>query len=506
LRRAALAMRIRNAAIAATTVAALVAAVSASSAALQGAANAGVAVDPTGSHVDAVAPTGFAWRDGVRPGQVVTYVGKADDPGGWRIETIGPDGPVVSAEAPVRDALRGTLPLALLSLAAASLGLLFLRTNRSWALPATCLALVAASGPLFLADGELTRGVLALGAIVPAGWVAWHIRGRLVLAGVLVASSVILVGWWAISRDAGSPEAADLEQLRRAMAVAGTGLLLANRALQVDRRAWVGPVTWHRLATWVGIGMLGTGALAVAYLAMPAPLGVVVILLVALGLPALWRFGARRLESILMADLRELAAADAADEERARIARELHDVTLQGLSATIRRLELLPEARAEADSLRAIADELRAVTIELRPPMLDDLGLAATLDYLAEQASGSSLSVQTAIRDATGIDVPSRPPAAVELAIYRISQEAIANAIRHSGGSEVDLTARIAAGSVELEIADNGHGIGAGRERQAMAEGRLGVASMRRRARAIGADLTLETRPTGTTVRVTWQR
>jgi signal transduction histidine kinase len=208
---------------------------------------------------------------------------------------------------------------------------------------------------------------------------------------------------------------------------------------------------------------------------------------------------------MLMADLRELAAGEAAEEERARIARELHDVTLQGLSAAIRRLELVPQARAEADSLRVIADELRAVTIELRPPMLDDLGLAATLDYLAEQATGSGVEVRTQIIDETGIDAASRPPASVELALYRIAQEALANALRHARADTIVITARSRRRAIELEVADDGLGLRPEDQRRAMGQGRLGLASMRRRARGIGADLSIEGSPDGTRVIVTWQ-
>jgi signal transduction histidine kinase len=246
-------------------------------------------------------------------------------------------------------------------------------------------------------------------------------------------------------------------------------------------------------------------ALAIVYLATPAPLAAVLGLVALLGVPPLWSLVGPRIERALMADLRELAAADAAEEERARIARELHDVTLQGLSAAIRRLELVPQARPEADSLRAIADELRAVTIELRPPMLDDLGLGATLDYLAEQASGTDVVVGTTIADETGIDVGSRPPAAVELALYRIAQEALTNALRHARAREVRITARIARRSIEMEVADDGIGLRPEVQRRAVTQGRLGLPSMRRRARAIGGDLSIDGTPQGTTVTVTWR-
>jgi signal transduction histidine kinase len=324
------------------------------------------------------------------------------------------------------------------------------------------------------------------------------------VAATIAGTAVLLVAWH-VSRTNGSPLAEDLEQARRMVAVGGAGLLIADRALRRDRRPLLGNLTWRGATRWAGVPVLGVGALAIVYLATPAPLAAVLGLVALLGLAPLWSALAPRLEAALMADLRELAAADAAEEERARISRELHDVTLQGLSAAIRRLELVPQARAEADSLRAIADELRAVAIELRPPMLDDLGLGATLDYLADQASPWGVEVRTAIVDETGIDPASRPPAPVELALYRIAQEALANALRHARATEIRITARIAVRSIELEIADNGVGLRPEDQRRAVGRGRLGLASMRRRARAVGGDLGIVGSPEGTRVTVTWQ-
>jgi signal transduction histidine kinase len=505
LQRAALTARLRNIALLATGLAALAAAASASAAAQAGDAHAGVVIDPGGTSVVAVAPTGFAWRDGIRPGQVVTVASRADDPGGWHVETIGPDGTIVSAEAPVQAALRGMLPLALLGLGAAGLGLAFLRANRAWALPAMCLALVAASVPLFLADHDLTGPTLALAAAVPAGAAAWRARGLPAAATAAVVGTALLLVAWQASRSTGAVLAEDLEQARRMVSVGATGLVMADAALLRDRRLAPTGFSWSGAIRWAGIPVLGVAALAFVYLATPAPLAAVLGLVALLGVPPLWTLARPRLEAVLMADLRELAAADAAEEERARIARELHDVTLQGLSAAIRRLELVPEARTETDSLRAIADELRAVAIELRPPMLDDLGLAATLDYLAEGASGSGVEVHTAIADETGIEPGSRPPAAVELALYRIAQEALANALRHAGAGEIRITARISARAIALRVADDGIGLRPDEQRRAISRGRLGLASMRRRARAIGAELSIDGGAQGTSVTVTWQ-
>jgi signal transduction histidine kinase len=158
------------------------------------------------------------------------------------------------------------------------------------------------------------------------------------------------------------------------------------------------------------------------------------------------------------------------------------------------------------NALRAVADELRAIAVELRPPMLDDLGLGATLDFLVEQANGPELEVTAEIEDSTAVNARSRPPAAVELAAYRIAQEALSNAIRHSRGRQVRVSARVAANLVELEVADDGTGFASERRRDAAAEGRLGLVSMHRRAQAIGAELDIESDVHGTTIRLRWIR
>jgi signal transduction histidine kinase len=498
-------MRLRHIALAGLGLASVVVAATAVSVTQSGVTHLGIELDMVSGRVIDVSPTSIAWRDGIRPGQVVIDVRAATEPGGWQLRTVGPVGPIVSSEAFWQDLVRSLLPVALFSLVSAAFGLLFIRANREWAVPAVSLAFVSASIPLDIADHGFSRAALAIAAALPAGAAAWRLRRSPALAAGIITSTVLLLVGWDAYRMAGLLQEEDLEPARRMVAIGATGLLIADRAVSAARQASFGALTWRRATGWLGVPAMGIGALAIVYYATPAPMAMAVGLVALLGLPPLWTLVRPRLEGVLMADLRELAAADAAEEERARIARELHDVTLQGLSAAIRRLELVPQARAETDSLRAIADELRAVTIELRPPMLDDLGLGATLDYLAEQASGSGVAVVTHVVDETGIDPASRPPASVELALYRIAQEALTNALRHARASSVTITARILKRSIELEIADDGVGLRPDDQRRAVGQGRLGLASMRRRARGIGADLSLEGSPQGTKVTVTWQ-
>lgn len=181
------------------------------------------------------------------------------------------------------------------------------------------------------------------------------------------------------------------------------------------------------------------------------------------------------------------------------------NVPLQELAAVIRRLEILPGAEAESEDLRALAGHLRNVATELRPPVLDDLGLPAALDFLAEEATTTAMPVTTDIVDDTGFGTDRRPPTDVELAMFRIAAEAVANAVRHSGGARVHVHAAVAPDRVELVVSDDGAGLSSDAARDAAKRKHLGLASMRRRAEAIDAELSIDGSTHGTSVRVVWQ-
>jgi signal transduction histidine kinase len=190
-------------------------------------------------------------------------------------------------------------------------------------------------------------------------------------------------------------------------------------------------------------------------------------------------------------------------EERARLARELHDAVSQRLfsiRAHTRAAELLivkDPARAAAE-LTAIAElgaqahgELRAVIDGLAPPELD--GLAESLRRYAELA-GRAHGVTVRV---TAADVPELAPRA-QGAAFRVAQEALHNALRHSGASEVSITLSRTRRRVILEIADNGTGFD-----PELASAGLGLTSMRERAAAVGGALRISSTPgAGTTVRM----
>jgi two-component system sensor histidine kinase UhpB len=108
--------------------------------------------------------------------------------------------------------------------------------------------------------------------------------------------------------------------------------------------------------------------------------------------------------------------------------------------------------------------------------------------------------------DTTGFEAGRRPPEDVELAIYRIAQEAVLNAVRHARPTGVLITGSINPDGVDVRITDDGTGLTPVRLKAASVKGRMGLASIRRRAQAIGAELSIDGREGGTVIRVQWMR
>jgi PAS domain S-box-containing protein len=193
---------------------------------------------------------------------------------------------------------------------------------------------------------------------------------------------------------------------------------------------------------------------------------------------------------------------EAEDEERGRLARELHDTTAQHLVATKMNLTRLSESGAAltppgpqlvADSLglldRAL-HEIRTFTYLLHPPLLEALGLAgAVRDYSSGFAERSG--VRTTV-DAEGFT--GRLPPAMELALFRVVQESLGNVHRHSGSDCARIRLERDAQEVRLEIQDNGRGM------PADARAGVGLAGMRERLRQLGGRLEVGSDAEGTTV------
>jgi two-component system sensor histidine kinase UhpB len=187
---------------------------------------------------------------------------------------------------------------------------------------------------------------------------------------------------------------------------------------------------------------------------------------------------------------RVLAAQEA---ERLRIARELHDELGQTLTAVALRAEHTaqrkggehPEFAEMAEIVQQGLADVRRISLELRPGALEELGLLNAMISLCAR-----VSEQTGMRIRRALEgpIPDLAPD-VELAVYRIAQEALTNALRHSRASEVTVSLRCSHGELLLSVKDDGDGL----PEHVVAGG--GLTGMRERAMLIGAALTIESNP-----------
>lgn len=195
------------------------------------------------------------------------------------------------------------------------------------------------------------------------------------------------------------------------------------------------------------------------------------------------------------------------EEERRRIAREIHDELGQGLTAIKMSLssltrELPEEYRplARAESIIKLVDQtiasVRRISTELRPGILDDLGLVAAVEWAAEQFE--SMTGTTCLLELPADLVNIDPERAT--AVFRIFQETLTNIARHANASEVHVRLAREDGQLSLEVRDNGVGI---REEKLSGSASLGILGMRERAHLLGGQLTVSGSPArGTLVRL----
>jgi signal transduction histidine kinase len=198
-------------------------------------------------------------------------------------------------------------------------------------------------------------------------------------------------------------------------------------------------------------------------------------------------------------------AIQASEEARARWARELHDETLQGLVglrmllASARRSgspEYVEGAVSTAlDHTRREIVNLRSLIAELRPAALDELGLDAAIEALSERsAAAAGLEVETRI-ELSG-DAAERLARETETTVYRLVQEALSNAARHSGGSMVRVEVAERTELVDVTVADNGRGF----DPAATTNG-FGLRGMRERVQLAGGWMSIDSSARGSTVR-----
>ncbi|GAA1387091.1 HAMP domain-containing sensor histidine kinase [Catellatospora chokoriensis] len=190
-------------------------------------------------------------------------------------------------------------------------------------------------------------------------------------------------------------------------------------------------------------------------------------------------------------------ALSAQEDERRRVARELHDEVGQSLTAVLLQLEqvarhapapLSAELRQVQETTRAGLDEIRRIARRLRPGVLEELGLASALKALITEVTGHT---DLAVTHRLGGDLPPMD-AETELVIYRVAQEGLTNAVRHARASRVELSLQRRRGEVLLRLADDGRGV-------ADAPEGAGIRGMRERALLIGAQLEITRSASGGT-------
>jgi signal transduction histidine kinase len=195
-------------------------------------------------------------------------------------------------------------------------------------------------------------------------------------------------------------------------------------------------------------------------------------------------------------EMQQLSArlVDVQEDERRTISRELHDEVGQALGALlvdVGRLSTVlsddrPEVRTQLDNIKSIAErtfhEVRNIALLLRPSMLDDLGLVAALEWQAREVSRRSdieVEVQSDI-------VSDNLPDEYRICIYRLVQEALSNAVRHSGAKNAKVTVQQSAKSIRVQVTDDGRGFNPRYTRG------LGILGMEERVKRLGGTLNVD--------------
>lgn len=198
-------------------------------------------------------------------------------------------------------------------------------------------------------------------------------------------------------------------------------------------------------------------------------------------------------------ELERLSASlvDAQEEERRSISRELHDEVGQSLGALLMDLARLssnlPGDRAQIlerlDHMKTVGERtvgtVRDIALLLRPSMLDDLGLAAALEWQGREVSRRS-EMEVAVEAA---NVPDDLPGEYKICVYRLVQEALNNAVRHAQARNARVRVAAHGNGIAVEVSDDGHGFQPERSRG------LGILGMEERVKRLGGTLTVKSAP-----------
>jgi len=236
--------------------------------------------------------------------------------------------------------------------------------------------------------------------------------------------------------------------------------------------------------------------------------GLVLSLSSALYLLHLEQQGQRRYQELARSrtELEALSArlVDAQETERRSISRELHDEVGQSLGALlveVGRLEaaipaVAPQIKDHVSKIKSVAETavetVRNIALLLRPSMLDDLGLIAALEWQGREVSRRS---ETEV-EIQSLDVSETIPDEYKICIYRLVQEALNNAARHSAARNAKVTVEQKSDRILVTVSDDGRGFDPQRARG------LGILGMEERVKRLGGKLAIDSKPgTGTTVR-----
>ena len=195
------------------------------------------------------------------------------------------------------------------------------------------------------------------------------------------------------------------------------------------------------------------------------------------------------------------------EDERRRIARELHDHTGQALTSLLVGLKMLAETdnldemREQIGQLRETAaqtlEDVHDLAVQLRPSVLDDLGLVVATQHTATAFAGH-FGIQVHFQ-AVGFENRRLPPS-VETAVYRIVQEALTNVARHAQAQNVDILLECRRDAVLALVEDDGRGFDVETALHDRESGHLGLFGMQERAGFVGGHLTVESSSNGTTI------
>ena len=202
----------------------------------------------------------------------------------------------------------------------------------------------------------------------------------------------------------------------------------------------------------------------------------------------------------------------AQEDERYRLARELHDEAAQSLTSLLVHIRLLERANNPAEAQRHVQElrdltaraleDVRRVALDLRPTILDDLGLAAALEWRVDE-----FNKQEGVQASITIDgMAQRLPREMELVLYRVGQEALSNISRHAAASEVHVVLQRRSAHCILQVTDNGAGFDPAGVSARDGHG-LGLVGMRERIAMIGGELEVASQPGAgaqITARVPW--